>query len=105
MAAPAPGQLRPYRAYKERRPKSQLAGGAPIHKNVAYVRSAAPRNLNRRGTGGYIGNKTAIVKARFFTESLRSASCLVRTSQPHETEPCWSVAFVFSMRFSRQFDG
>ena len=70
MAAPAPGQLRPYRAYKERRPKSQLAGGAPIHKNVAYVRSAAPRNLNRRGTGGYIGNKTAIVKARFFTESL-----------------------------------
>src|SRR5690349_4412837 len=63
--APAPVHLRPQKARKERRPKSQSAGGASIDKNVAYARSAAPRNPNRRRTGGYIGNKTAIVKARF----------------------------------------
>jgi hypothetical protein len=67
--APARGQSRLSKAHKSSRSKSQSAGGASIHKNVAYARSAAPRNPNRRRTGGYIGNKTAIVKARFFTRS------------------------------------
>src|SRR4029077_4332410 len=91
MVAPAPGQLRPSKAHKGRRSKSQSAGGASIHKNVAYARSAAPRDPKRRRTGGYIGNKTAIVKARF------SLNLAIRLSfNPHfpfrETEPCRFIA-------------
>src|SRR4029077_19613296 len=51
MVAPAPEQLRSSKAHKGRRSKSQSAGGASIHKNVAYLRSAAPRNPNQRRTG------------------------------------------------------
>src|SRR6476619_1432437 len=87
MVAPAPGQLRSSRAHKGRRSKSQSAGGASIHKNVAYVRSAAPRNSDPRRTGGYIGNKTAIVKARFSLSAKQTHADL-------------SPVLVFSMRFS-----
>src|SRR6266480_5247223 len=80
IVAPAPGQLRPSKAHKERRSKSQSAGGASIHKNVAYVRSAAPRNPNPRRTGAYIGNKTAIVKARFSLK--RADPSLVQSAVP-----------------------
>src|SRR4029077_18384924 len=52
-----------------RRPKSQTAGGASIHKKGAYVRSAAPRQPKARRTGAYIGKNAAIVKARFLTRS------------------------------------
>src|SRR6187431_950845 len=90
--APAPRRLRPSKEHKGRRSKSQKAGGASIHKNVAYARSAAPRNPNRRRTGGYIGNKTPIVKARFFIE----APTLHLSFNPHfpvrETESCRSIA-------------
>src|SRR5882672_11348209 len=41
-------------------------GRGRIHpEKRCIVRSAAPRNRNPRRTGAYIGNKTAIVKARF----------------------------------------
>src|SRR5215208_2583178 len=78
IAVPAPGQLRPSKAYKKRRPKSQSAGGASIHKNVAYVRSAAPRDPKRRRTGAYIGNKTAIVKARFPVREIEPCRFIAR---------------------------
>src|SRR3954454_16495652 len=80
MVAPAPGEVRPSKAHKARRSKSQSAGGASIHKNVAYVRSAAPRDPKRRRTGAYIGNKTAIVKARF-----HSLSAVPPSSKPQCT--------------------
>src|SRR5207249_87686 len=100
MVAPAPGQLRPSKAHKGRRSKSQPAGGASIHKNVAYVRSAAPRNPNPRRTGGYIGNKIAIVKARFFTESRGSTSRSTRTSlSAKQNHADLSRVLVLSMRF------
>src|SRR5215216_4633388 len=102
MAVPAPGQLRPSKAHKGRRSKSQSAGGASIHKNVAYLRSAAPRNQDRRRTGGYIGNKTPIVKARFFIEARGTASRSIRTSLPAgQNHADLSRVLVFSMRFPR----
>src|SRR6476469_2804729 len=86
VVAPAPGQLRSSRAHKGRRSKSQSAGGASIHKNVAYVRSAAPRNSDPRRTGGYIGNKIAIVKVRF-------------SPSVKQTHADLSPVLAFSMRF------
>src|SRR4029077_9871746 len=100
MVAPAPDHLRPSKAYKGRRSKSQSAGGASIHKNVAYVRSAAPRNPNRRRTGGYIGNKTAIVKARFCIPRFTSRSIRTFLSAKRNHADL-SRVLVFSMRFPR----
>jgi len=64
MVAPAPVRLRSSKATKE---AIQIATGrGRIHpQKRCIVRSAAPRNPNRRRTGGYIGNKTSIVKTRF----------------------------------------
>src|SRR6476620_11966813 len=91
MVAPAPGQVRSSKAHKARRSKSQSAGGASIHKNVAYVRSAAPRDPKRRRTGAYIGNKTAIVKARFHSITAVRLSFKPQFSV-RETELCRFIA-------------
>src|SRR6266536_804093 len=48
------------------RPRLLIMGGASIQKSVSYVkRSAVPRKTHLRETGGYIGKKMGIVKARF----------------------------------------
>ncbi len=55
-------------------PKRKRQGAHPSTKTFHRSRSAAPRKTNPRRTGGYIGNKMAIVKARFFHE-VRRCNC------------------------------
>src|SRR4029450_1337272 len=55
--------------------------GGRIHPQKRCISpKRSPAQPDQRRTGGYIGNKTANVKARFFTESRRFTSRSIRTS-------------------------
>src|SRR5262245_33549293 len=81
---------------------TQIAiGGGRVHPQKRCIcQKRSPAQSNRRRTGGYIGNKTAIVKTRFFTESRGSPLVRRGLSCPQDgTMQIYRRAKVFSMSF------